>query len=93
MARKSVKQDPSKLRSRKWFANPDNPNMTALYLERYMNFGLKREELQAGKPIIGIAQSGSDLCGANCQSSGNWCLEETAAMLLPSVTIKRNRSR
>jgi dihydroxy-acid dehydratase len=56
MASKSVKQDPSKLRSRRWFANPDNPNMTALYLERYMNFGLKREELQAGKPIIGIAQ-------------------------------------
>ena len=65
MARKSVKQDPSKLRSRKWFANPDNPNMTALYLERYMNFGLKREELQAGKPIIGIAQSGSDLSPCN----------------------------
>src|SRR4030088_1976120 len=65
MARKSVKRDPSKLRSRKWFANPDNPNMTALYLERYMNFGLKREELQAGKPIIGIAQSGSDLSPCN----------------------------
>ena len=65
MARKSVQQDPAKLRSRKWFANPDNPNMTALYLERYMNFGLKREELQAGKPIIGIAQSGSDLSPCN----------------------------
>ena len=65
MATKSVKRDPSKLRSRKWFANPDNPNMTALYLERYMNFGLKREELQAGKPIIGIAQSGSDLSPCN----------------------------
>src|SRR4030088_1693890 len=65
MARKSVKKDPSKLRSRQWFANPDNPNMTALYLERYMNFGLKREELQAGKPIIGIAQSGSDLSPCN----------------------------
>jgi len=65
MASKSVKQDPSKLRSRRWFANPDNPNMTALYLERYMNFGLKREELQAGKPIIGIAQSGSDLSPCN----------------------------
>src|SRR5450432_1812749 len=65
MARKSIKQDPSKLRSRHWFANPDNPNMTALYLERYMNFGLKREELQSGKPIIGIAQSGSDLSPCN----------------------------
>ena len=65
MPGKSVKKDPSKLRSRKWFANPDNPDMTALYLERYMNFGLKREELQAGKPIIGIAQSGSDLSPCN----------------------------
>ena len=45
-----TKKDPAKLRSRKWFANPDNPNMTALYLERYMNWGLKREELQSGKP-------------------------------------------
>jgi dihydroxy-acid dehydratase len=58
-------KDPAKLRSRKWFDNPDNPDMTALYLERYMNFGLKREELQSGKPIIGIAQSGSDLSPCN----------------------------
>ena len=58
-------KDPAMLRSRKWFDNPDNPDMTALYLERYMNFGLKREELQAGKPIIGIAQSGSDLSPCN----------------------------
>ncbi len=60
-----TKKDPAKLRSRQWFANPDNPNMTALYLERYMNWGLKREELQSGKPIIGIAQSGSDLSPCN----------------------------
>ena len=65
MASKSVKQDPSKLRSRQWFDNPDNPDMTALYLERYMNYGLTREELQSGKPIIGIAQSGSDLSPCN----------------------------
>ena len=65
MAKKSVTRDPAKLRSRQWFANPDNPDMTALYLERYMNFGLKREELQSGKPIIGIAQSGSDLSPCN----------------------------
>jgi dihydroxy-acid dehydratase len=58
-------RDPARLRSRKWFANPDNPDMTSLYLERYMNWGLKREELQAGKPIIGIAQSGSDLSPCN----------------------------
>ena len=54
-----------KLRSRQWFDNPDNPDMTALYLERYMNYGLTREELQSGKPIIGIAQSGSDLSPCN----------------------------
>jgi dihydroxy-acid dehydratase len=54
-----------KLRSRAWFDNPDNPDMTALYLERYLNFGLSREELQSGKPIIGIAQSGSDLSPCN----------------------------
>jgi dihydroxy-acid dehydratase len=65
MAKKSAARNPANLRSRKWFDNPANPDMTALYLERYMNFGLKREELQAGKPIIGIAQSGSDLSPCN----------------------------
>ncbi len=59
------KGDPSSLRSRQWFKNPDNPDMTALYIERYMNWGISREELQAGKPIIGIAQSGSDLSPCN----------------------------
>ena len=54
-----------KLRSRAWFDNPDNPDMTALYLERYMNFGVSREELQSNKPIIGIAQTGSDLSPCN----------------------------
>jgi dihydroxy-acid dehydratase len=55
-----------KLRSRAWFDNPDNPGMTALYLERYMNFGLTLEELRgSGKPIIGIAQTGSDLSPCN----------------------------
>ena len=53
------------LRSTLWFDNPDNPGMTALYLERYLNFGLTREELQSGKPIIGIAQTGSDLSPCN----------------------------
>jgi dihydroxy-acid dehydratase len=62
-AHKITSQD---LRSRKWFDNPDNPGMTALYLERYMNFGLTLEELQgSGKPIIGIAQTGSDLSPCN----------------------------
>jgi dihydroxy-acid dehydratase len=53
------------LRSRAWFDNPGNPDMTALYLERYLNFGISREELQGGKPIIGIAQTGSDLSPCN----------------------------
>ncbi|WP_419910422.1 IlvD/Edd family dehydratase [Hoeflea sp.] len=54
-----------RLRSQEWFDNPDNPDMTALYLERYLNYGLTREELQSGKPIIGIAQTGSDLSPCN----------------------------
>jgi dihydroxy-acid dehydratase len=53
------------LRSRAWFDDPSNADMTALYLERYMNFGLGLEELQSGKPIIGIAQTGSDLSPCN----------------------------
>jgi dihydroxy-acid dehydratase len=53
------------LRSQLWFDNPDNPGMTALYLERYLNFGLTKQELTSGKPIIGIAQSGSDLSPCN----------------------------
>lgn len=53
------------LRSALWFNNPADPSMTALYLERYLNFGLTREELQSGKPIIGIAQTGSDLSPCN----------------------------
>ncbi|GGC52568.1 IlvD/Edd family dehydratase [Chelatococcus reniformis] len=53
------------LRSKAWFDNPDNVDMTALYLERYLNFGLSQEELQSGRPIIGIAQTGSDLSPCN----------------------------
>lgn len=55
----------TQLRSRRWFDNPENPGMTALYIERYMNYGITREELQSGKPIIGIAQTGSDLSPCN----------------------------
>ena len=55
----------TKLRSRAWFDNPANIDMTALYLERYLNFGLSLEELRSGKPIIGIAQTGSDLSPCN----------------------------
>ncbi|MES0870963.1 IlvD/Edd family dehydratase [Pseudovibrio sp. SCP19] len=55
----------TKLRSQEWFDSPDNPDMTALYLERYLNYGITREELQSGRPIIGIAQTGSDLSPCN----------------------------
>jgi xylonate dehydratase len=55
----------TKLRSQLWFDNPDDREMTAIYLERYLNYGLSREELQSGKPIIGIAQTGSDLSPCN----------------------------
>ena len=54
-----------RLRSRAWFDDPANTDMTALYLERYMNFGLSLSELQSDKPIIGIAQTGSDLAPCN----------------------------
>ncbi len=61
----STATEGKRLRSRAWFDNPSNPDMTALYLERYLNFGLTREELQSGAPIIGIAQTGSDLSPCN----------------------------
>src|SRR5262252_6240606 len=53
------------LRSQAWWDDPANPEMTALYLERFLNFGLTRNELQSGRPIIGIAQTGSDLSPCN----------------------------
>jgi dihydroxy-acid dehydratase len=57
--------DDRRLRSRAWFDNPANPDMTALYLERYLNYGMTLDELKSGKPIIGIAQTGSDLSPCN----------------------------
>jgi dihydroxy-acid dehydratase len=56
---------PKPLRSRAWFDNPQNIDMTALYLERYLNYGISLEELRSGRPIIGIAQTGSDLSPCN----------------------------
>ncbi len=64
-AKHSSQLQPRRLRSQLWFDNPDNPSMTALYLERYLNFGLTSKELRSGKPIIGIAQTGSDLSPCN----------------------------
>ncbi len=62
---KKGKDAKRRLRSTLWFDNPDNPGMTALYIERYLNFGLTPGELRSGKPIIGIAQTGSDLSPCN----------------------------
>jgi len=64
-ARHSPPAGARRLRSQLWFDNPDNPGMTALYLERYLNYGLTAKELRSGKPIIGIAQTGSDLSPCN----------------------------
>ena len=64
-AQASSKSGTRPLRSRLWFDNPDNPGMTALYLERYLNYGLTSKELRSSKPIIGIAQTGSDLSPCN----------------------------
>src|SRR5450755_2382840 len=60
-----AKHGKTRLRSQAWFDNPDNLGMTALYLERYLNYGLTAEELRSGRPIIGIAQTGSDLSPCN----------------------------
>ncbi|MBC2667758.1 IlvD/Edd family dehydratase [Novosphingobium piscinae] len=65
MTDRSSARPPVKLRSRAWFDNPDNIDMTSLYLERYLNYGLSLEELRSGRPIIGIAQTGSDLSPCN----------------------------
>ncbi len=54
-----------RLRSQDWFDNPNHADLTALYLERFMNYGMTPEELTEGRPIIGIAQSGSDLSPCN----------------------------
>jgi dihydroxy-acid dehydratase len=54
-----------RLRSQAWFDNPDNPELTAVYVERYLNWGLTRQQLQSGRPVIGIAQTGSDLAPCN----------------------------
>jgi len=60
-----MRESGTRLRSQLWFHDPGDPDSTALHIERYMNFGITREELQSGSPIIGIAQSGSDLSPCN----------------------------
>ena len=65
MANHSDDSGDKRLRSRRWFDDPSDPAMTALYLERYMNYGITPDELRGGKPIIGIAQTGSDLSPCN----------------------------
>ena len=61
----SSKKSNYKLRSREWFDNPEDPGNTSIYLERIMNYGYTPEELTSGKPIIGIAQTGSDISPCN----------------------------
>ena len=58
-------RNPSRLRSEEWLNNPDNPGMTALYVERLVNYGITRRELQSGRPVIGISQTGSDIAPCN----------------------------
>ncbi|MCW0207308.1 MAG: dihydroxy-acid dehydratase family protein [Achromobacter sp.] len=60
-----MSQTSRKLRSQKWFDDPAHADMTAIYVERYLNYGLTRQELQSGRPIVGIAQTGSDLVPCN----------------------------
>lgn len=62
---KKKSSSPRELRSRKWFGPDVNPSMGAIYIERYLNYGITQDELTSGKPIIGIAQSGSDLVPCN----------------------------
>lgn len=63
--KKDYSEVKGKLRSQEWFNNPHNMGMTAVYVERFMNYGWTREELQSGKPVIGIAQTGGDLTPCN----------------------------
>ncbi|MQY40433.1 L-arabonate dehydratase [Streptomyces sp. RB17] len=60
-----TKRTAGELRSQAWWDNAGNPEMTALYLERFLNYGFTRGELQSGRPIIGIAQTGNDLVPCN----------------------------
>src|SRR6195952_2935388 len=60
-----IPQPARRFRSRDWFDDPDRMDMTAVYLERFMNYGTTPEELRSGKPIIGISQTGSDLSPCN----------------------------
>jgi dihydroxy-acid dehydratase len=61
----STSDSKPKLRSAHWFGDTGEPGATALHIERYTNFGLTAAELRSGKPIIGIAQTGSDLVPCN----------------------------
>jgi dihydroxy-acid dehydratase len=86
-------KDPSKLRSREWFDSESDPTMTALYLERYMNFGLTLAELRGGKPIVGIAQTGSDLSPCNRHHLDlAWRIRDVSAIVAASRSSFRHRS-
>src|SRR5216684_1463876 len=79
MTKSNGSQKP-RLRSQLWFDNPENPGMTALYLERYLNYGLTREEFTSGKPIIGIAQTGSD-------KTTPACIMAAATVNIPAIVL------
>ena len=84
IARKAVRKStgkitPSMLRSQQWFNNPHNVEMNALYIERYMNWGLTREELQSGKPVI-------DLCLPVTAITSNWPIAHAKAFAKPVVS-------
>lgn len=65
MLKDDTMSDTKRLRSLEWFDDPTNPGMTAVYVERLLNYGITREEIQSGKPMIGIAQTGGDLTPCN----------------------------
>src|ERR1700741_367830 len=65
VAKLATAENAGRLRSRAWFDNPVNPGMTAIFIEHYQNYGSTQDESRSGKPIIGIAQTGSDLSPCN----------------------------
>ena len=76
-----------RLRSQDWFDNPDHIDMTALYLERFMNYGMTPEELRSGKPIIGIINTWSDF--AQCHAHFKQRVEDVKRGVLPFPELER----
>ncbi|KAJ5141685.1 hypothetical protein N7526_002680 [Penicillium atrosanguineum] len=84
----NVVRKPGKtLRSSAWFDCRSDPGMTAIYMERYFNYGITREELMSGKPMIGIAQTGSDIAPCNRHHQE---LAKRKRLRRPTATLDRN---